>query len=113
MVGDVSATVAAEPCTGRHQRTARLAAACERAARRAGLAPESRRFTPHVTLAYLHGASDLDVAAYLQRIGAFETASFWVDHFAMYSSWGTKAGSRYVEEAVYPLTGAAASGAPA
>jgi hypothetical protein len=28
-----------------------------------------------------------------------------VDHFAMYSSHGTKRGSRYVEEAVYPLTG--------
>ncbi|MBI1359736.1 MAG: RNA 2',3'-cyclic phosphodiesterase [Alphaproteobacteria bacterium] len=84
----------------------RLAAACERAVRRAGLAPEGRRFTPHVTLAYLHGTTDTELAAYQQRIGAFETAPFWVDHFVMYSSWGTKAGSRYVEEAVYPLTGA-------
>ncbi len=70
-----------------------------------GLAPEGRRFTPHVTLAYLHGTTDVELAAYQQRIGAFETAPFWVDHFIMYSSRGTKAGSRYVEEAVYPLTG--------
>jgi 2'-5' RNA ligase len=86
---------------------ARLAAACEKAARRAGLPPEGRAFRPHVTLAYLHGTTDVDVAAYQQRLGAFETDLFWADHFAMYSSWSTKHGSRYVEEAVYPLTGAA------
>src|SRR5438105_4865968 len=31
----------------------RLAAACEAAARRAGLKPDKRRYRPHVTLAYL------------------------------------------------------------
>lgn len=84
---------------------ARLAAACEKATRRVGLPPEGRPFKPHVTLAYLHGTTDVEVAAYQQRLGAFETDLFWVDHFAMYSSHGTKRGSRYVEEAVYPLTG--------
>jgi 2'-5' RNA ligase len=84
---------------------ARIASGCEKAARRAGLAPAKRGFKPHVTLAYLHGTTDVEVAAYQQRFGAFETDVFWVDHFAMYSSHGTKRGSRYVEEAVYPLTG--------
>lgn len=87
---------------------ARLASACERACRRAGLAPESRKFTPHVTLAYCHGASDMDVAQFLEDASAFRTDTFWVDHFCMYSSRSTRAGSCYVEEAVYPLARVAA-----
>jgi RNA 2',3'-cyclic 3'-phosphodiesterase len=88
---------------------ARIAARCETAARRVGLVPEKRTFKPHVTLAYLHGTTDAQTAAYQQRLGAFETELFWVDHFAMYSSHGTKHGSRYVEQAVYPLLGAPTS----
>jgi 2'-5' RNA ligase len=84
---------------------ARLAAACESAARRLGLPPQAQRFKPHVTLAYCHGTSDVDVAQFLQDASTFRTDRFWVDHFCMYSSRATRAGSRYVEEAVYPLTG--------
>ena len=83
----------------------RLASACEKAARRAGLGPEARKFTPHVTLAYCRGTSDEDTAQFQQEIGAFRTDLFWVDHFCMYSSHQTRNGSQYVEEAVYPLTG--------
>lgn len=86
---------------------ARLAASCESAVRRAGLAPEPRKFKPHVTLAYCYGTLDTDAASFLQDAAEFRTDRFWVDHFCMYSSRATKAGSRYVEEAVYPLTGAA------
>lgn len=84
---------------------ARLAASCESAVRRAGLAPEPRKYKPHVTLAYCHGTLDIDVANFLQDAAAFRTDPFWVDHFCMYSSRATRAGSHYVEEAVYPLTG--------
>ncbi len=84
---------------------ARLAAACERAVQRAGLAPEARKYKPHVTLAYCNGTRDHDVASFLESASEFRTERFWVDHFCMYSSRATKAGSRYVEEAVYPLTG--------
>ncbi|HEX5005986.1 MAG TPA: RNA 2',3'-cyclic phosphodiesterase [Hyphomonadaceae bacterium] len=84
---------------------ARLAAQCERAARRAGLAPEGRKYKPHVTLAYCRGTSDHDVALFQQDVGDFRTEPFWVDHFVMYSSQQTKSGSFYREEAVYPLTG--------
>lgn len=87
---------------------ARLAGSCEGAVRRAGLAPEPRKFKPHVTLAYLHGTLDDEVAPFLQESAEFRTDRFWVDHFCMYSSRATKAGSRYVDEAVYPLTGAGA-----
>jgi 2'-5' RNA ligase len=84
---------------------ARLNAACERAARRAGLEPEPRRFKPHVTLAYCHGTSDRDAAHFQEYAASFRTEPFWVTHFCMYSSRATRSGSRYVEEAVYPLTG--------
>lgn len=83
----------------------RLAAQCEKAARRAGLEPEARKYRPHVTLAYCRGTSDHDAALFHQDVGDFRTERFWVDHFVMYSSWSTKAGSSYREEAVYPLTG--------
>jgi 2'-5' RNA ligase len=86
---------------------ARLAASCESAVRRAGLAPEGRKFKPHVTLAYLHGTTDSEVARFLAATGAFRTEPFWIDHFCMYSSRATRSGSVYVEEAVYPLVGAA------
>jgi 2'-5' RNA ligase len=82
-----------------------LAKACERAARRAGLAPEPRKFTPHVTLAYCKGTTDRDAALFLAQHAEFVTAPFWVEQFALYSSWQTKATNSYVEEVVYPLSG--------
>lgn len=84
---------------------ARLASQCERAARRAGLEPETRKYRPHVTLAYCRGTTDQDAAMFQQGAADFRTEAFWVDHFVMYSSWSTKAGSAYREEAVYPLVG--------
>ncbi len=82
-----------------------LAEKCERAARRAGLAPDTRRFTPHVTLAYCRGTLPNDAAKFAQRVGGFRSDSFVVDRFFMFSSWMGKGPSRYVEEAVYPLIG--------
>lgn len=84
---------------------ARLASRCETAVQRAGLPAEPRKFKPHVTLAYCHGTSDAEAARFLADAGGFRSETFWVDRFCMYSSRATKAGSRYVEEAVYPLTG--------
>ncbi len=93
------AGVEAPPALGR------LAAACERAARRVGLPAEARKYRPHVTLAYCRGTSDYDAAMFQQDAADFRTDTFWVDHFVMYSSWPTKSGSAYREEAVYPLVG--------
>ena len=84
---------------------ARLGGACESAIRACRLAPESRRYRPHVTLAYLNGASDHDVAHFLSDAAEFRTAPFQVDHFCMYASRATRAGSHYTQEAVYPLVG--------
>ena len=84
---------------------ARLGGACESAIRACRLAPERRSYRPHVTLAYLNGASDHDVAHFLSDAAEFRTAPFQVDHFCMYASRATRAGSYYTQEAVYPLVG--------
>ena len=76
-----------------------------RAAQRAGLQPEPRKYKPHVTLAYCRGTTDRDVALFQEEAGAFRTDTFWVDQFCMYSSHQTRSGSQYVEQATYPLTG--------
>lgn len=83
-----------------------LAADCERAARRCGLKPETRKFTPHVTLAYL-GAATLDrVMAFEERLGLYESAPWRVDGFALLSSHVRRGGpSLYREEASYALLG--------
>lgn len=83
-----------------------LAAACERAARRAGLKPEPRKFAPHVTLAYLAGADLAHVHAFEARLGLFEAGPFSVDRFGLYASWTRKsAPSLYRLEAEYALLG--------
>ena len=83
-----------------------LAADCERAARRAGLPPEPRKFSPHVTLAYLSGATVERVEAFASRHALFQTPNFRVERFGLYSSFTRKsAPSLYRLEAEYPLLG--------
>lgn len=84
----------------------KLAADCERAARRAGLKPESGKFKPHVTLAYLAGAELARVHAFESRLGLFEAGPFQVSSFGLFSSHTRKsAPSIYRLEADYPLMG--------
>jgi len=64
----------------------RLADACERAARSVGLKAETRRFAPHVTLAKLRGADVGRVMAFPARCALFESRSFEVPGFGLYSS---------------------------
>lgn len=85
---------------------AKLAGECERAARRAGLKPEPRPFTPHVTLAYLRGAPLDRVEAFKARLGLFQTRPFRIEGFGLYSSQVRKsAPSLYRLEAEYRLAG--------
>lgn len=82
----------------------RLAADIERAVRRAGVKPETRKFTPHLTLAYLHGADVARVQAFESRYALFESPPWRVDRFGLYSSWLRKSQpSLYRQEAEYPL----------
>jgi 2'-5' RNA ligase len=81
----------------------RLAARCETAARRAGLKADPRKYAPHVTLAYLKGAAEADVAAWIAKNNLLRTAGFKVEGFGLYSSWATKSGSSYRLEQTYAL----------
>ena len=63
-----------------------LAGRCESAARRAGLKPERRNYAPHITLAYLRGADELEVARWVGDHNLLRGPSFEVDRFGLYSS---------------------------
>ncbi|GLK77696.1 RNA 2',3'-cyclic phosphodiesterase [Methylopila jiangsuensis] len=80
-----------------------LQAEHERLMRRAGLAAESRKFTPHVTLARLRDASPRAVADYLGLRGGPPGLSFRAEQFVIYSSRDSVGGGPYVLEAAYPL----------
>ena len=94
----VIASVAAE------QALLDLQAEHERLMRRIGLEPETRKFTPHVTLARLRSASSLYVADYLSARGFFRTAPFTVSRFVLFSSRASTGGGPYVVEESFPLT---------
>lgn len=80
---------------------------CRVAARRAGIAMEKRKFTPHVTMAYLKPFPALDrIAAFEKRLAHYESVPFLVDEFALYSSHRkTRGPNIYRQEATYPLLG--------
>lgn len=75
----------------------------ESAARKAGLAPETRNFCPHVTLARLRGGKAVSVATYLSHNGAFMTQPFPVSRFVLFSARESRGGGPYVVERAYPL----------
>ncbi|HZZ88453.1 MAG TPA: RNA 2',3'-cyclic phosphodiesterase [Caulobacteraceae bacterium] len=81
----------------------RLAARCESAARRAGLAPDKRVWKPHVTLAYLRHAEPARVAAWIQGHNLLKSPPFRVTSFGLYSSRLGHEGSQYRLERTYPL----------
>jgi RNA 2',3'-cyclic 3'-phosphodiesterase len=85
------------------QALAELQAEQERLLRRIGIAPEPRKFVPHVTLARLRGASCSAVAAYLGARGYFPPMRFEAARFVMFSSRDSVGGGPYIVEAEYPL----------
>jgi len=80
-----------------------LQAEQERLLRRLGAPPEPRKFTPHVTLARLRGASTLAVADYLGARGYFPPLQFTAARFVLYSSRDSVGGGPYIVEADYLL----------
>jgi 2'-5' RNA ligase len=81
----------------------RLQAAHEAIARRNGLAPETRKFTPHVTLARLRGVEPRMVGDWLSQRAFPLNLSFEAERFALYSSRDSIGGGPYRIEAVYPF----------
>ena len=82
-----------------------LARANERAARAAGLAPETRKFKAHVTLARLRGARADQVARVLERHAAYNSGLITIEQFVLFSSRPSTGGGPYAVEEVYPLEG--------
>ena len=80
-----------------------LQAEQERRFRRIGVAPETRKFTPHVTLARLRGVRARAVADYLASRGALAVEAFTAERFVLYSAREGSGGGPYVVEAAYPL----------
>lgn len=74
----------------------------ERAARIVGLCPETRKFTPHVTLARLKTSSSA-VAFYLQSLDFGAPGAFRVDRVFLFSSRASAGGGPYIAEAEYPF----------
>ncbi len=82
----------------------RLARSCEMAARRAGLRPDTRRYRPHVTLAYLRRPDPVAVARWIQSNNLLRSPPFWVEDFGLYSSWQGREGSHCRLEQSYALS---------
>jgi RNA 2',3'-cyclic 3'-phosphodiesterase len=76
----------------------------ERLLRQVGLPPETRKFTPHITLARLKHVSPVDVADYIATHGHFPKLTFTAHRFVLYSSRASMGGGPYVIEAAYPLS---------
>lgn len=77
----------------------------DRICQRLGIAPDPRRFTPHVTLARLRHSNPIDVAHYLSARGNFAAAPFRVGRFVLMSSRDSVGGGPYVIEETWPLAG--------
>ena len=75
----------------------------ERALRRAGLAPEGRKYTPHITLARLRDVKPREVADWLATRGGGPKLEFEARRFVLLSSRPGSGGGPYVVEEAYPL----------
>jgi len=73
----------------------------ESAAVRAGFTPEARKFSPHITVGRLEGASPERVARFLVTNSLFTTPPFEVRAFHLYSSKLTRSGAVYEREASF------------
>jgi 2'-5' RNA ligase len=80
-----------------------LAAKIESALQRMGLPAETRKYSPHVTLARLRDVPMSEIQTFLATHALFKSPPFEVTEFALFSSHQTGKGSRYRIESVYPL----------
>lgn len=76
----------------------------EQVCQRAGLKPETRKYTPHITVARLRGSSSVEVADYLSVNGNFYYAAMPVSQFALYSAKPSTGGGPYIVERTFPLS---------
>lgn len=82
----------------------KLVADIERLVRRLGLPPETRKFSPHITLASLRGVDHARVRTFEQGHALFTSPKWEVKGFGLYSSWLRRGqSSLYRLEADYPF----------
>jgi 2'-5' RNA ligase len=81
----------------------RLAAKIEQALQRIGLPPETRRYTPHVTLARLKNGPRGRVAQFLAEHNLFRAGPIAVEAFELFSSHPGRSGAHYRIECTYTL----------
>ena len=87
------------PCPALDELQARVEQAC----RRAGLAAETRKFVPHVTLARLNAGSGA-LGGWLARHGTLAAGPWPVTGFALYESHLRAGGAFYEERLRFPGT---------
>ena len=79
----------------------------EKAARRAGLTPEPRKFTPHITLARMRSGSQKShapaVADWISMQALIPAQHFTAERFVVWSARESKGGGPYAEVAAYRL----------
>lgn len=75
----------------------------ETALQRVGIAPERKRFAPHVTLARVDRAPPDKVIGFVQAHNLFRARPMSVEHFTLFSSRLGKEHSVYTPEAEYEL----------
>ncbi len=81
-----------------------LQAEQERLVRRAGVEPERRKFTPHVTLARLRRDATPEAAAmYLSQAPVFAPLTYTSDRVTLFSARDSTGGGPYVAEAEFPF----------
>ena len=87
----------------RSDQLAHLRTKIETALQRAGLEPERRRFSPHITLARLDNVPEAKLVEFVQAHNLFRAPAVPVEHFTLFSSQLGKEQSVYTAEAEYDL----------
>ena len=82
---------------------AALAAKVERAVQQAGMEPERRAFSPHITLARWNRRNAEAVETFLRRHADLRSEPFAVDEFTLFESRLSRHGPHYEEIAAFPL----------
>lgn len=81
----------------------RLRGRVDHALSAAGIARESRKYVPHVTLARLRGVADEQLAGFISDLSNAGDMQVEIDQFVLFSSTLTPNGSKYLPVADYPL----------
>ncbi len=87
----------------RNQDLARLQAKVETALHRCGLAPDKRKFTPHVTLARMDMGVTPALTSFVQANNLYRSAPIRADNVTLFSSFLGKDQPTYTPEAEYAL----------